>query len=141
MIKKRNGTKKPSEVKVIRDKLGLSQTQFSVLLNIPVATIQGYEQKVRGVKSGGSGALKTLLGLLVGTSKDTVFAQLLADASGCKYSDIKEAKAALSMIRNSDIPDLAKSALEMSVLVSNKHFKLSELGFVSTEIPVLRVKK
>jgi putative transcriptional regulator len=46
------GTRKPArtytlsepDVRAIRRSLGLTQVEFAALLNVPVATVQGYEQ-------------------------------------------------------------------------------------------------
>lgn len=109
-------------IKETRNKLGLSQIQFSVLVGVPVSTLRSLEQGRKGKKRPANPALVIILKLI--KSSPDVVEKLIYIASEKEYEDIREARALMKLISKSFPNKLAASILELIVHRKNPHFKL-----------------
>ncbi len=111
----------------VRKKLGLTQSEFAILTDVPLGSIRHYEQRTCCANR----ALMTLTKLL--SDKKNVI-HLVRIACERRYKDITEVRALLSLLRKSGIRGLDCSLFEVQILGNHQQFLPQELGFKTTTI-------
>jgi transcriptional regulator with XRE-family HTH domain len=117
--------------KQIRERIGLTQEEFAVLLGIPLPTIQNWEQ---GHRKNIDSAAVTLYRLI--EKGNPAIAELVLLACEKKYDNIHDALAVVRLIEKFIKNKSERGLTEVVLFSHNPHFDPEKLGFRVTKMCV-----